>query len=67
MRLTADLDLCQGHGMCQEEAPEVFRVVESDDGSYGHVEILVAEPDASLHERVKEAVAFCPNRALKFE
>ena len=67
MRIVADLDLCQGHGMCEEEAPDVFRVVDSDDGTYGHVEILIAEPDVSLHEAVREAVGFCPNRALKLE
>ena len=64
MRVVADLQLCQGHGMCEEEVPEVFRVVESEDGSYSHVEILVPEPDAALRERVEGAVSFCPNRAL---
>ena len=38
MRVVADLDLCQGHQMCQGEAPEVFGfdadadVVTSDGG-----------------------------------
>ncbi|MEE8166399.1 MAG: ferredoxin, partial [Myxococcota bacterium] len=26
MRIEVDLALCQGHGVCVEEAPEVFRV-----------------------------------------
>ena len=26
MRVKADLDLCQGHAVCQMEAPEIFRV-----------------------------------------
>ena len=64
MRVEVDLQLCQGHGMCEDEAPEVFRVVESADGSYSHVEIRVLEPDAALHEKVTAAVRFCPNRAL---
>ena len=64
MRIVADLDLCQGHGMCEDTAPEVFRVVDSEDGSYAHVEILVAEPDAGLLEKVRDAVKYCPNRAL---
>jgi ferredoxin len=25
MRVKVDLELCQGHALCQEEAPEVFR------------------------------------------
>ncbi len=46
MKIVADLDLCQGHGMCEDTAPEVFRVVESEDGSYDQVEIILPEPDA---------------------
>lgn len=64
MRIVADLDLCQGHGMCQDTLPEVFRVVESDDGSYDHVEVILPEPDAGLREQVEAAVKHCPNRAL---
>ncbi len=64
MKIVADLDLCQGHGMCQDTAPEVFRVVESDDGSYDHVELILAEPDVGLREKVEAAVKYCPNRAL---
>lgn len=64
MPIVADLDLCQGHGMCEDAAPEVFRVVDSDDGSYAHVEVLIPEPDAGLREKVAAAVKYCPNRAL---
>ncbi|MEM9175258.1 MAG: ferredoxin [Myxococcota bacterium] len=67
MKLKADLDLCQGHGMCEDSAPEVFRVVDSDDGSYPHVELVLPEPDEGLREQVEEAVRFCPNRALSIE
>ena len=67
VRVVADLDLCQGHGMCEDAAPEVFRVTESADGSYDHVEVLLPEPDAGLLEKVEEAVRFCPNRALSLE
>lgn len=64
VRIVADLDLCQGHGMCEDTAPTVFRVTEAEDGSYAHVEILIPQPDAGLHETAKEAVGYCPNRAL---
>ena len=67
MKLVADLQLCQGHGVCEDEAPAVFRVVESEDGSYSHVEILVASPDEGLREVVETAVRYCPNRALSLE
>ena len=38
-RIEADLDLCQGHAMCELEAPDYFRVPKR-----GQVEILDPEP-----------------------
>ena len=38
-RVEADLDLCQGHAMCELEAPDYFRVPKR-----GPVEILDHEP-----------------------
>ncbi len=67
MRVLADLDLCQGHGMCEDTAPEVFRIVASTDGSYDHVEVRLPMPDAGLREKVESAVRYCPNRALSIE
>ena len=67
MKVVADLQLCQGHGMCEDTAPEVFRVVESEDGSYPHVEIVQPKPDAGLKQKVEEAVRACPNRAIRIE
>ena len=64
MRVTADRELCQGHGICAVEAPEVFRVVESEDGSYARVAILDAEPREELRAKVEAAVRYCPNRVL---
>jgi ferredoxin len=66
MRIKIDLQLCQGHGLCQEEAPEVFRVVEVP-GAYDHVELIMTSPDESLREKVEAAVRFCPNRVLSLE
>jgi ferredoxin len=59
MRIAADLDLCQGHGVCQSEAPTVFRV--TDDNV---VEILDANPPEDLRKNVEEAVKNCPTQAL---
>ncbi len=61
MKVTADLDLCQGHAMCELEAPEVFRVPK-----HGTVEILDEHPGAEQHEDVRRAVAYCPTQALLF-
>ena len=64
MRIEVDYDLCQGHGVCADEAPEVFRVAERP-GSYDQVEVILAEPDEGLREKVEAAVRFCPNRVLR--
>ena len=63
MRVRVDRELCQGHGVCVGEAPEVFRVVDRP-GSYAQVEILQEEPAEALRAQVEAAVRYCPNRAL---
>jgi ferredoxin len=59
MRIIADLELCQGHAMCELEAPDVFAVPKR-----GKVKILNATPPADLHADVENAVGFCPTQAL---
>ncbi|MAG31324.1 MAG: ferredoxin [Deltaproteobacteria bacterium] len=66
MRIKVDLGLCQGHGICHDEAPEVFRVV-TDSASYDHVELIVEEPEESLRPKVEAAVKYCPNRVISIE
>jgi len=60
VRVRVDLDLCQGHGTCAEEAPEVFVVDEKES------KVIVREehPSEMLRAKVKSAVRFCPTRAL---
>jgi ferredoxin len=60
MRIEADLDLCQGHAMCELEAPTVFEVPHRD-----KVRILLPTPGESLRPEVEAAVRFCPTQALK--
>jgi ferredoxin len=60
MRIEADLDLCQGHAMCQLEAPEIFGVPKK-----GKVEIAQVEPAESERGRVEAAVRYCPTQALR--
>lgn len=60
MRVHADLDLCQGHAMCEVEAPEVFALDRDTD----QVRVLQAEPDESQREAVDRAVKYCPAMAL---
>ncbi|MCV7154693.1 ferredoxin [Mycolicibacterium pyrenivorans] len=58
-RVEVDADLCQGHAMCELEAPDVFSVPKR-----GIVEITDPEPPDDLREDVERAVEMCPTRAL---
>lgn len=66
MRVVVDLDLCGGHGVCQSEAPEIFRVVESP-GDYTCVEVVLERPPEELREKAKAAERYCPNRVITIE
>ncbi|MDV6014108.1 ferredoxin [Haloechinothrix sp. LS1_15] len=59
MRLSADLDLCQGHAMCEVEAPELFSVPKN-----GKVEILDDQPGEEYRDDARRAVQYCPTQAL---
>ena len=61
--MSADLDLCQGHQMCQGEAPEVFGF----DADADLVVVLQERPDDSLRAQVSAAVRYCPAMALALE
>lgn len=62
MKITVDRDLCQGHAMCEVEAPEVFRVGKSD-----QVELLLQHPAAEHEDGVRLAVKYCPTHALSID
>jgi ferredoxin len=57
-----DEDLCQGHAMCELEAPDVFTVPKR-----GVVQILDPEPPDELRDAVELAVDMCPTRAISIE
>ena len=63
MRVVVDLDLCQGHGVCQNEAPEIFRVVERP-GDYSRVEVILERPPEELRGPAEAAAKYCPNRVI---
>ncbi|ETW26541.1 ferredoxin [Mycobacterium gastri 'Wayne'] len=58
-RIEADLDLCQGHAMCELEAPDYFRVPKR-----GKVEIVDAQPPETARGEIERAVRMCPTQAL---
>ena len=66
LRIKIDLALCQGHGQCAEEAPEVFRVV-NNPTAYDHAELIMESPDEALRPKVERAIRYCPNRVISFE
>lgn len=58
MNVSVDLDLCQGHAMCELEAPDVFTVPK-----HGQVEILTEQPPEQARDDVRRGVQACPTQA----
>jgi sterol 14-demethylase len=54
-----DRGLCQGHGVCETEAPEVFATPKQ-----GQVDVLDETPPKELRAKVQLAVKYCPTHAL---
>ncbi|MFD0902969.1 ferredoxin [Actinomadura sediminis] len=63
MRVVADTGVCQGHRLCQGDAPDVFGFDEDRDV----VVVLDERPDESRREDVATAVRYCPAFALSIE
>ena len=59
--IQADLDLCQGHGVCVNEAPDVFALDEEE----LKVRILAERPGELHRPAVDSAVRHCPTRAIR--
>lgn len=59
IRVVVDRDLCQGHGVCESEAPAVFEVPK-----HGQVQLLAESPPESERRAVEQAVKYCPTHAL---
>jgi ferredoxin len=60
MRIEVDLDLCQGHAMCELEAPDVFSVPRKS-----KVTVIQPAPSRSQRAGVEAAVRYCPTQALR--
>jgi ferredoxin len=58
-RVEVDEDLCEGHAMCEVEAPDYFTVPKR-----GKVEIGNPAPPDHTREQIENAVDACPCRAL---
>lgn len=62
MKVTVDVDLCEGHGKCQAAAPLVFELRDDD---LSHV--LVDEVPQDQEKAVDRAIRVCPRQAIAWE
>ena len=58
-RIVVDRDLCQGHAVCESEAPDVFSVSKA-----GQLTVLDETPGDDRRKAVEAAVKYCPTHAL---
>ncbi len=59
LRIVVDMDLCQGHGVCESEAPDLFEVDRDR-----KVAVLDETPAESQRKALELAVKYCPTPAL---
>jgi len=62
-RIVIDMGLCQGHSVCGAEAPELFRIVDTD-MAYPQAELIHAVPPPELIGKAETAAEYCPNGAI---
>ncbi|MFB8279499.1 ferredoxin [Nocardia colli] len=60
MKINADRTRCEGHGMCEALAPNLFRV--GDDGIVAPIADPIEDDDRDL---IQLAVDSCPVEALR--
>jgi sterol 14-demethylase len=63
LRVLVDEDLCQGHGVCVSECPEVFDL----DADAMKVRLRRTTVPDELRPGVEAAVRYCPTHALRIE
>lgn len=62
MRISIDRDRCEGHGLCEEKAPEVFSL--DDDGNLTYHFEGTAVP-VEHQDAARSATTVCPVLALR--
>ncbi|GIF72089.1 ferredoxin [Asanoa siamensis] len=59
MRATVDLAVCQGHGVCSMNAPEVYELSDDD------LAMVIVDPvPAELEADAQLGAASCPEQAI---
>lgn len=61
VRVRVDADLCQGHGQCMAEAPEIFHF----DENTRQLTLLKPEVPPELVESARRAQRYCPSHAIE--
>ncbi|HWJ81197.1 MAG TPA: ferredoxin [Nocardioides sp.] len=62
MKIDVDYDRCEGHGLCTEQAPDLFSLDDEAELTY-HAEGSEVSP--AQHARARAAIASCPVAALR--
>jgi ferredoxin len=62
MKVNVNYDLCTSNAVCMSIAPEIFEV--RDDG---FMYVLNDSPGPEFDEKLRDAVAGCPNGAISIE
>ncbi|HET6731386.1 ferredoxin [Mycobacterium sp.] len=62
IKIEVDMDLCQGHAMCELEAPDYFTVPKR-----GKVEVVNDEAPEEDRGQIEQAVWACPTQALSIK
>ncbi len=58
LRVRVDPQLCEGHALCIETAPEVFDLTDDD------IATCAEQPPAQYWDQVRAAVDACPRGAI---
>ena len=62
LRVSVDQEICQGNGVCERRAPEVFSLGDDDRAS-----VLEAGPTMDHLDDVRAAARSCPTQAITFD
>lgn len=63
MKITVNLDVCDAHGACVMEAPDLFALDDDDET----VRLLVSEPPEDARKAAERAAQSCPVQAITIE
>lgn len=64
MKVIADYDKCEGHGLCTQQAPDIFEL--DDNGDLVH-KLDDADVPVHLVDAASSAVSVCPVVALRLQ